>query len=169
MAPRPLRWFGAPRPPRDLQHGHQGGRPDPDNPCRIKGYDRYHTPERPVATIDQVYRLADALPPRFRALVIVAAFSGLRWGELAALRRADVDLAEGTVRVPRKLAALRNRMEFGPPKSEAGRRVVALPKAAVVALRPHMLEFVDADQEALVFTGDNGGLLRTGNFGRAVT
>jgi integrase len=139
-----------------------------ENPCRVKGYDRYHTPERPTATVEQVYRLADALPPRFRALVVVAAFSGLRWGELAALRRADVDLAEGVVRVPRKLAALRNRMEFGPPKSEAGTRAVALPAAAVAALRPHMLEFVDADQDGLVFTGDKGGVLRTGNFRRAV-
>jgi integrase len=139
-----------------------------ENPCRIKGYDQYHTPERPVATVEQVYRLADEMPARFRALVIVAAFSGLRWGELAALRRSDVDLVEGVVRVPRKLAALRNRMEFGPPKSEAGRRVVALPAAAIAALRPHMLEFVDADQEALVFVGDLGGVLRTGNFRRSV-
>ena len=139
-----------------------------ENPCRIRGYDRYHTPERPVATVEQVYRLADEMPPRFRALVIVAALSGLRWGELAALRRADVDLAEGVIRVPRKLAALRNRMEFGPPKSEAGRRVVALPAAAVAALRLHLLQLVDADQDALVFVGDQGGLLRTGNFRRAV-
>jgi Site-specific recombinase XerD len=139
-----------------------------ENPCRIKGYDRYHTPERPIATVDQVYRLADEMPARYRALILVAAFSGLRWGELAALRRADVDLVEGVIRVPRKLAALRNRMEFGPPKSEAGRRSVTLPAAALAALRPHLLEFVNADQEALVFTGDKGGLLRTGNFGRAV-
>jgi integrase len=139
-----------------------------ENPCRIRGYDRYHTPERPVATVDQVYRLADEMPARYRALVLIAAFSGLRWGELAALRRVDVDLVEGVVRVPRKLAALRHRMEFGPPKSEAGRRVVALLAAAVAALRPHLLEFVDADQEALVFVGDMGGLLRTGNFGRSV-
>jgi excisionase family DNA binding protein len=139
-----------------------------DNPCRIKGYDRYHTPERPVATIEQVYRLADLLPARFRALVIVAALSGLRWGELAALRRSDVDLAEGVVRVPRKLAALRNRMEFGPPKSEAGKRTVALPAAAIAALRPHLFQFVDADQDALVFVGDKNGVLRSGNFRRAV-
>jgi integrase len=139
-----------------------------DNPCRIRGYDRYHTPERPVVTVEQVYRLAGEMPARFRALIIVAALSGLRWGELVALRRTDVDLAEAVVRVPRKLAALRHRMEFGPPKSEAGRRVVALPAAAVAALRSHLLEFVDADQEALIFTGDKGGLLRTGNFGRAV-
>jgi hypothetical protein len=32
------------------------------NPCRIKGYDKYHTPERPIATVAQVYRLADAMP-----------------------------------------------------------------------------------------------------------
>jgi integrase len=137
---------------------------DLENPCRIKGYDQYHTSERPVATVEQVYRLADALAPRFRALVLVAAFSGLRWGELAALRRCDVDLVDGVVRVPRKVAALRNRMEFGPPKSDAGRRTVALPAAALAALRPHMLEFVAADQEALVFTGHLGGVLRTGNF-----
>ena len=138
------------------------------NPCRIKGYDRYHTPERPVATVAQVYKLADAMPARFRALVLVAAFSGLRWGELAALRRSDVDLAAGTVRVPRKLAALRDRMEFGPPKSEASNRTVTLPAAAVTALKPHMLQHVAAGAEALVFTGDKGALLRTGNFGRAV-
>ncbi|HZN76278.1 MAG TPA: tyrosine-type recombinase/integrase [Micromonosporaceae bacterium] len=139
-----------------------------ENPCRIRGYDRYHTPERPVATVVQVFALADAVPARFRALVIVAALSGLRWGELAALRRCDVDLTKGTVRVPRKLAALRSRMEFGPPKSEAGNRTVALPKAAVAALRPHMVSHVNADQEALVFTGEKGAVLRTGNFQRAV-
>jgi integrase len=76
------------------------------NPCRIPGYDRYHTPERPVATVAQVLALAVQMPPRYVALITVAAFSGLRWGELAALRRCDVDLAAGTVRVPRKLAAL---------------------------------------------------------------
>lgn len=138
-----------------------------ENPCRIMGYDRYHTPERPVATIAQVLALADALPARYRALVILAALSGLRWGELVALRRCDIDLVAGTVRVPRKLAALRNRIEFGPPKSEAGNRSVALPKAAVAALRPHLLTHVSADQEALVFTGAKGAVLRTGNFRRS--
>jgi integrase len=59
-------------------------------------------------------------------------------------------------------------MEFGPPKSEAGKRAVVLPPAALAALRPHMLQFVDADQEALVFTGEKGALLRSGNFRRAV-
>ncbi|MDM4720340.1 tyrosine-type recombinase/integrase [Micromonospora sp. WMMA1363] len=138
------------------------------NPCRIKGYDQYHTPERPTATIAQVYALANAVPARYSALVLVAALSGLRWGELVALRRRDLDLDAGTVRVARKLAALRSHLEFGPPKSAAGVRVVALPAAAVEALRAHLDEFTAADADALVFTGDKGALLRSGNFGRAV-
>ncbi|TBL39180.1 site-specific integrase [Verrucosispora sp. SN26_14.1] len=138
------------------------------NPCRIPGYDRYHTPERPVATVVQVLALAERMPARFTALVIIAAYSGLRWGELAALRRGDVDLTAGTVRVPRKLAALRNRMEFGPPKSEAGNRVVTLPAAARLVLADHLDEFVGEGPEALVFTGDKGAVLRSGNFRRAV-
>ncbi|MFF5182057.1 tyrosine-type recombinase/integrase [Micromonospora sp. NPDC000316] len=138
------------------------------NPCRIKGYDQYHTPERPTATIAQVYALADAMPARFSALVVVAALSGLRWGELVALRRRDIDLDAGTVRVTRKLAALRSHLEFGPPKSAAGVRVVALPAAAVETLRAHLAEFTAPDADALVFTGDKGALLRSGNFGRAV-
>nr|MDT0658961.1 site-specific integrase [Micromonospora sp. DSM 115978] len=138
------------------------------NPCRIAGYDRYHTPERPVATVGQVLALAEQMPARFSALIVVAAFSGLRWGEMAALRRCDVDREAGTVRVPRKLAALRNRMEFGPPKSEAGNRTVALPAAARAALAAHLTEFVGEGAEALVFTGEKGAALRTANFQRAV-
>ncbi|HWG98658.1 MAG TPA: site-specific integrase [Pilimelia sp.] len=138
------------------------------NPCRIKGFDQYHTPERPTATIAQVYALAEALPARFSALVIVAALSGLRWGELVALRRRDLDLDAGTVRVTRKLAALKDRMEFGPPKSAAGVRVVTLPTAAVRSLRAHLRAYTADDPDALVFTGEKGALLQSGNFGRAV-
>jgi integrase len=64
------------------------------------------------------------------ALITVAAFSGLRWGELEALRRCDVDAQAGTIRVPRKFAALKSGLEFGPLNSAAGIRVVALPATA---------------------------------------
>jgi integrase len=138
------------------------------NPCRIPGYDRYHTPERPVASVAQVFALADAMPARFAALIVVAAFSSLRWGELAALRRCDVDLTTGTVRVPRTLTALRNRMEFGAPKSAAGNRVVALPAVARSALAAHLRDYVGDGPDALVFTGEKGAVLRSGNWRRAV-
>ena len=59
------------------------------NPCRIKGAGMERSPERPVLTIGQVYALAEATGPRYRALVLLAVLGSLRWGELAALRRCD--------------------------------------------------------------------------------
>ena len=108
--------------------------------------------QKPVAahTVIRVLALAERMPPRLVALITVAAFSGLRWGELAALRRCDVDLTAGTVRVPPKLAALKS----GPPKSAAGIRVVALPAVSRKALGQHLDEFTGVSPEALVFTGD---------------
>ena len=57
------------------------------NPCRIKGAGREASPERSVVSVEQVYRLAGQIDRRWRALVLLAAFGGLRWGELAGLRR----------------------------------------------------------------------------------
>ena len=73
------------------------------NPCRIKGAGQEKSAERPVLTVAQVYALADAADERYRALVLLAAFSSLRWGELAALRRSDIDIQARTVRVARQL------------------------------------------------------------------
>ena len=70
------------------------------NPCRIKGAGNEDSPERPVLTVRQVYALADAVDPRYRALILLATFASLRWAELAALTPHDIDLEACTVRVP---------------------------------------------------------------------
>ena len=49
------------------------------NPCRIKGAGQEKSPERPVLTVPQVYALADAVPDRYRALVLLTVFGSLRW------------------------------------------------------------------------------------------
>ena len=67
------------------------------NPCRIKGAGQERSAERPVLTVSQVYALADATDARYRVLVLLAAFTSLRWGELAALRRSDIDISARTV------------------------------------------------------------------------
>jgi integrase len=54
------------------------------NPCRIKGADRYDVPERPVLTVAEFLAVADSIAPRYRLLVLLAAFTTLRFGELAA-------------------------------------------------------------------------------------
>jgi hypothetical protein len=89
------------------------------NPCRIKGFDAYHSPERPVSTVEHLEALADLMRARYHALNHAGRVLRLRWGGLVALRRVDVDLEVGTVRVHRKLIEVGGQLVFGPPKSEA--------------------------------------------------
>lgn len=139
------------------------------NPCRIKGADREQSAERPVATIAQVFALADAVPALFRALILAAALTGLRWGELIALRRTDVDLDAKTLRVARRLAELDSgKLDVGPTKSAAGFRTVAMPVVLVPVLRRHLADHVTDRPDAAVFRGGGGGQLRRSNFRRAV-
>jgi integrase len=99
------------------------------------------------------------VPARFRVLVLAAALTGLRWGELIALRRCDVDLERRIVHVYRRLAETRAvEMEAGPTKSAAGARSIALPPVLVDA---------QPGAEGLIFVGDRDGPLRRGNFHRA--
>jgi integrase len=98
------------------------------NPCRIKGAGSEDSPERPVLTVAQVYALADAIGPRYRALILLATFASLRWAELAALTPQDIDLAACTVRVTRQINYPPGGGHFfGPLKSRASRRVISFP------------------------------------------
>ena len=97
------------------------------NPCRMKGAGAAKTAERPYLTVPEVYRLADKVPACFRVLVRLAAFTGLRFGELAALQRHDVDLERRTISVRRAQAETRAEgLVIKTPKSNAGIRPVAL-------------------------------------------
>lgn len=136
------------------------------NPCRIKGAGTEHSPERPVLTVSQVYALADAVGLRYRALVLLAAFTSLRWAELAALRPADIDLDALTVRVSRQLYYHGAGHSFGPPKSRAGVRVVDFPALIVPDVREH-LAWLPASA-ALVFASSTGTPLAHSNFRRRV-
>lgn len=138
------------------------------NPCRIKGASMEASPERPVLTVAQVYAVADAIGQRYRALVLLAAFDSLRWGELAALRRRDIDLGARTIRVERQLTeSPGSGLTFGPPKSAAGRRTVPLPGMVLADLADHLAQLGGHD-DALVFTSPEGTALRHGNFQRRV-
>ena len=135
----------------------------------MRGFDKEPTSERPTASVDQVWRLAALMPRRFRALVIFAAFTGLRWGELVALRMRDVDLDTGVVHVVRKFAELQNGERVpGRPKSDAGFRTVALPSVLVAVVREHLAEFPPSDPEDLIFKRPMGAALRRNNFHRSV-
>jgi integrase len=137
------------------------------NPCRIKGAGQEDSPERPVLGIGQVYALADAVGQRYRTLVLLAVFSSLRWGELGALRRCEIDLEARTVRVARQLAQVRGGgFAFGPPKSRAGLRIVPIPDVIIPAVQWHLSCFALPGDQGLVFTSPSGQPLKHENFRR---
>ncbi|MFE1267271.1 tyrosine-type recombinase/integrase [Streptomyces sp. NPDC058758] len=135
------------------------------NPCRIKGADHYDVPERPVLTVAEVYAVADAIQARYRVLVLLAAFTTLRFGELASLRRRDIDLNRCVVMVRRAQSELQNgKLADKAPKSAAGVRPVAFPAELVPELTHHLEHFAAAGQDGHLFQGPRGGLLRRSNF-----
>jgi integrase len=135
------------------------------NPCRVRGAGSEKSPERPVLSVAQVYALADATGPRYRGLVLLACFCGLRWGELAALRRSDINIDSGTVRVSRQLTEVNGQsLAFGPPKTDAAKRTVVISSLIVPDIRDHLNSHVKAEAEALLFTSPTGKLVRHSNF-----
>lgn len=128
------------------------------NPCTIKGAGVEPSDERPIPTVAEVYALAEAIAPRFRCVVLLAAFVGLRKGELLGLRRCDIDLDAREVTVAQQRQIDRDGSHLvGPPKSEAGRRTVILPAAVVDELRHHLETYAQPGAEGYVVTGEKGG------------
>lgn len=129
------------------------------NPCRLPGAGDPRSVERPVLTVQEIAALADAVPAHYRAFVVLAGFSGLRAGELAALRLVDLVLkpGAGTVRVSRRFYRVGGRLTIDTPKSERGARVIALPAFVATELRRHLKEFrSEAGRNDLVFTTASG-------------
>jgi integrase len=138
------------------------------NPCVIKGAGIERPDERGVATVEQVFALADAIAAPFRAMVLTATFTGLRLGELRALSRRHLDLLHGTVSVVAQLQELASgEIVIGPPKSDAGRRTVAIPVAIVPELEAHLGRWAAPGPDGLVFCGTHGQPLRRATFYKA--
>ncbi len=132
------------------------------NPCAVKGASAEKPVERPVATIEQVFELADAIEPQFRAAVLLATFCGLRLGEIRALRVRHVDLLHRTVRVIEQYQELVDgTLVLGPPKTDAGVRTVSIPAVIVPDLEAH-LAAIGPVPDALLFTTTGGAPLRRG-------
>jgi integrase len=95
--------------------------------------------------------------------VLVTTFGSLRWGEVTALRRCDVDVADGVVHLSTAFTRrYSGEVVCGAPKSRASTRAVALPGPVVELLAEHLADNVGDDWAALVFTGDKGGPLHRG-------
>ena len=141
-------------------------------PCRIVGggtprasVDRADIAGRLLTPV-QIARVAAAMPPRYEVLVLAAAWSGLRQGELLALTRADLDLdaVPPVLRVRRRVRRTdKGVLDVDTPKSAASRRTVSLPGPLRDALARHVTEFVAGGDDALIFCTVAGTVPARGN------
>jgi integrase len=124
------------------------------NPCLLRGASTDRTAERPVATVEQVYLIADAIEPSLRAMVLFATSTGLRLGELRALKRRRLDLKARSAQVVEQYQELSSGdLVLGPPKTQAGYRTVAIPEALMPELRKHLERNAGSGPDGLVFCG----------------
>lgn len=130
------------------------------SPCRRIGLPRVEREEMRFLTPAEISGLAEAISPRYRAMVLFDAYCGLRLGELAGLRRSRVDLLRRQVQVAEIAVEVKGQLLFGPPKTRAGQRKVPLPRFVSDELAAHLDTYGSADTESLVFVGADGGALR---------
>jgi integrase len=107
---------------------------------------------------EEVARLAEAITPRYRSLVYTAAYTGLRWGELAALKVERLNLLRGSVDVVEAVAEVNGYLHFGPTKTGA-RRTVSMPRFLCDMLGEHLTQN-GAPAHGLAFTSAKGKPLR---------
>lgn len=127
------------------------------NPCQIPNAGNVKHRERTPANPLEVQQLAQLMPPEYAAAVTLAAWSGLRYGELFALARRHVDLAAGTVQVERALVCVPGQpVRFGKTKTTKSNRTVHLPAFVLEVLTAHLAEHVPTSPDALVFAMPDG-------------
>ncbi|MGW7420374.1 tyrosine-type recombinase/integrase [Streptomyces sp. NPDC054813] len=137
------------------------------NPCQIKNGGTVVTPERPTASIPEVFAVADRIQPCYKALVLLAAFCGLRWGELVALHRSDIDLEHGMIRVRGAISELTSgKRVYKAPKSAAGKRLVAVPASVLPFVVTHMNVYAESSTAGRVFVGAKKATPRRNHFNR---
>ncbi|MEX0863503.1 MAG: tyrosine-type recombinase/integrase [Acidimicrobiia bacterium] len=138
----------------------------PLSPCRKVELPQIETPEMRFLEPEEVKLLAEAIDERYRVMVLTAAYSGLRFGELCALRVDRLDALRRTIRVEESLAEVRSQFIFKSPKSEASRRTVSVPGFLVEELALHLARYPDSS--GLIFTAQGGGPIRRTNFRRRI-
>ncbi len=130
------------------------------NPCTLRGAGsskRVHKVK--PASLTEIAALVDAMPPKYRAMTLLAAWCGLRFGELTELRRQDVDLKNGMLHVRRGVVRVHGEAVVGTPKSAAGIRDVAVPPHLLPGVEQHLAEHAQPGRDGLLFPALQGGHL----------
>jgi len=122
------------------------------NPAHIRGAgntQRVHK-VRP-ASLEELETIVAELPDRYQLMALLAAWCAMRFGELAELRRGDMDLRDNRVKIRRGVVRVDGAFVVGPPKTDAGIRDVAIPPHLTPLVKAHLEKFTGTGKDALLF------------------
>ena len=139
------------------------------NPCQIDGAMNTHRRREPVIlSVPDMARLADAAPDDKRALILLAAWCGLRWGEVSELRRRDISGQDSEVlTVGRGVTRRSGVVNIDTPKTGKPRKIV-LPPHIRAAIKHHLAVHTADGQDALLFPNSKGDHLNDRVFAESV-
>jgi len=130
---------------------------DGPNPCQIRGAgvsNRVHKIE--PLTLDQLEALQAAMPERLRLAVLLGCWGALRYGEIAELRRKDINAEAGIVKIRRGVTWTKGVASVGPPKTAAGVRDVHVPAFLIPTLKDHLRRHAQPGADGLLFPSATG-------------
>ena len=109
------------------------------------------------------------MPARYKALVLVGAYGGLRWGEAAGLTRAHVNVSRSCLLVNSTAVEIGGKITLGnEPKTRRSKRTVPIAHSVMRWIEDHLESHVAPEGDALVFTAPQGGPLFRSTFSRDV-
>src|SRR5262245_61986766 len=122
------------------------------NPCRIRGAGtaKRARPIRP-ASISEIEALTAKMPDRLALTISCGSWLAMRLGEILELRRGDVDLDAGVIRIRRGMVRVGGRLQSDTPKSSAGVRDINIPPHLVARFRDHLVAHTGIGDTALLF------------------
>ncbi|MFN7149561.1 MAG: tyrosine-type recombinase/integrase [Microthrixaceae bacterium] len=127
------------------------------NPCHIRGAGNSRRVHKiKPASLAELKALAAAMPEKYRLMVMLAAWCGLRFGELTELRRRDVDLTNAVLHVRRAVVRVEGGFVVGTPKSDAGTRDVNVPPHLLPMLKDHLGSNSTPGKNGLLFPASDG-------------
>lgn len=139
------------------------------NPAHIRGAGnskRVHKIK--PASLEELGTLVEAMPQRYQVMTLLAAWCGLRFGELAALRRSDIDVKNGVIHVRRGLVRAAGETIEDTPKTASSIRDVAIPPHLMPSVTDHLRAYVNGRQGLLFPAADGVSFLQPSSlYGRA--
>lgn len=125
----------------------------PYNPAHISGAGNVkRTHKVQPASLQELEAIVEAVPDRYKLMALLAAWCALRFGELAELRRGDIDLRTNRVSITRGVARVDGGFVVGSPKSDAGVRDVAIPPHLIPVVTAHLKYHTGRGKDALLFS-----------------